>query len=77
MRGAREAQLKQRRQQRLSAELAVFLRQHARPAAPGLDPNDRRCDRKLERMDPRALDELTRLGEPEAKLDERTRKQRR
>jgi len=50
------------RKQKLAAEIGVFLRQYARKAHPGIDPNDRRYSRKIEemvkRMRPEEFDEL-------------------
>jgi hypothetical protein len=51
-----------RRKQKLAAEIGTFVRQYARKAHPGIDPNDRRYSCKIEamvkRMRPEALDEL-------------------
>jgi hypothetical protein len=59
------------RRKRLESEMGVFLRQYARKRpAGGLDPNDRRYDRKLEqalkRMKPDELDRLVR-GDDDSK----------
>ena len=49
-----------------SEELSRFVRQYARKAQKGHEPNDRQYDRKLEerikKMTPEALDALLRLG---------------
>lgn len=51
-----------RRKQKLAAEIGVFLRQYARKAHPGIDPNDRQYSRKIEkmvkRMRPEEFDEV-------------------
>lgn len=51
-----------KRKKKLRAEIGPFLRQYARKAYPGRDPNDRPYDRRLEerisRMKPEELDEL-------------------
>lgn len=56
-----------RRKNRLEGEIGAFIRQYARKRYPGMDPNDRRYDREIERkirrMKPEELDELMRLGE--------------
>lgn len=54
--------MKQSKRDRKIAEIDLFLKQVARPARKGHDPNDRHYDHKLERklrkMDPRDLDAL-------------------
>jgi len=49
---------------RLAGELRVFVRQYARKAQKGVEPNDRRYDRSVEkrikRMRPEELDRLLR-----------------
>jgi hypothetical protein len=58
-----------KRKQRLEGEIGAFIRQYARKRHPGMDPNDRRYDREIERMirhmKPEELDDLTRVGEDE------------
>ena len=58
-----------KRRQRLEGEIGAFIRQYARKRYPGMDPNDRRYDREIERMirhmKPEELDELMRAGEDE------------
>ncbi|MGZ6042872.1 MAG: hypothetical protein ACXWKW_11830 [Asticcacaulis sp.] len=48
-------------------QIRLFVQQYARKAQKGVEPNDRRYDRELEkdikRMRPDELDELLRLGE--------------
>lgn len=50
------------RRNRLRAELGSFVQQYGRKKNPGIDPNDRRYSREVERqvkqMDPLELDEL-------------------
>ena len=50
-----------------SAELAIFIRQYGRKAQKGVEPNDRRYDkdveREVKRMDPITLDRLMRDDE--------------
>ena len=52
------------RREKLRAQLPAFLREYGRKKRPGLDPNDRQYNRKLEgqvkRMDARELDALLR-----------------
>lgn len=52
------------RRQRLAGKLSTFVQQYARKAYPGMDPNDRRYDRNIEKkvrkMDPEELDYLLR-----------------
>jgi hypothetical protein len=59
-----------KRKKRLEAEIGVFVRQYARKRYPGMDPNDRRYDREIERlirrMKPEELDQLMREGEDES-----------
>jgi hypothetical protein len=51
-----------KRKKKLQAEIGVFLKQYARKAHAGHDPNDRQYDRHIEamikRMKPEELDEL-------------------
>ena len=51
-----------KRKQKLHADIRVFLKQYARKAHAGHDPNDRQYDRRIEgmikRMRPEELDEL-------------------
>lgn len=51
-----------KRRQRLRDELGSFVQQYGRKKNPGIDPNDRRYSREIEKqvkqMDPRELDEL-------------------
>mgnify|MGYP001075531075 CR=1 FL=1 len=58
----RERPPKSQRRQRLEGDIEVFIRQYARKRYPNMDPNDRRYDRKIERivrrMDPEELDKL-------------------
>ena len=52
-----------------AATLALFVKRYARKAQKGVEPNDRRYDRKIEqrvrRMAPEALDALLREGDDE------------
>lgn len=56
-----------KRKKRLEGEIGAFIRQYARKRHPGMDPNDRRYDREIERkirqMKPEELDALMRDGE--------------
>ena len=58
-----------KRKKRLENEIGVFIRQYARKRYSGMDPNDRRYDREIERqirrMNPEELDALMREGEDE------------
>lgn len=51
-----------KRQDKLKAQIGVFMRQYRRKAEAGWDPNDRKYDRELEaklkRMSPEELDAL-------------------
>lgn len=55
------------RRARKAAEIQLFVKQYARPAQKGGEPNDRRYRRKVEhqvkRMRPEELDELRREGD--------------
>jgi hypothetical protein len=59
-----------KREQRLEGEIGAFIRQYARKRYPGMDANDRRYDREIERkirhMKPEELDELMRAGEDDS-----------
>ena len=54
--------LMSKRKKKLQAEIGAFLKQYARKAHAGHDPNDRPYDRRIEamvkRMKPEELDEL-------------------
>jgi len=54
------------RGKKLQKELGAFLKQYARKAYRNIDPNDRRYDRKIERLvkrlRPEELDRLLRHG---------------
>lgn len=56
-----------KRKKHLEGEIGAFIRQYARKRHPGMDPNDRRYDREIERkirqMKPEELDALMRDGE--------------
>lgn len=51
-----------KRKKKLQADIGAFLKQYARKAHAGHDPNDRHYDRRIEamikRMKPEELDEL-------------------
>jgi len=55
-----------RDQKKLELRIGVFLKQYARKARPGHDPNDRAYDREVEKivrqMDPEELDRLMNGG---------------
>lgn len=59
--------MKSSRRDREAAEIDLYLRQVARPAQKGKDPNDRRHDRdierKMRRLKPQALDALLNADE--------------
>ena len=42
--------MKKRSSEKLSGDLAIFIREYARKAQRGTEPNDRRYDRKLEQQ---------------------------
>ena len=54
--------MKSKRIQRLEGEIASFVQQYKRKAHAGMDPNDRRYDREIEKkikkMDPEELSRL-------------------
>ncbi|WP_250461286.1 hypothetical protein [Microbulbifer litoralis] len=54
--------MKSKRKKNLEGEIGAFMKQYARKAYPGWDPNDRSYDRKLEEkikhMNPEELSEL-------------------
>lgn len=55
-------QTKSKRKRKLEGEIGAFIRQYARKAEAGIDPNDRGYSREIEklikRMKPEELDEL-------------------
>ena len=55
---------------KLRGELAVFVKEYSRKAQRGIEPNDRRYDRKMENlmksMTPVELSELLNEDEPKA-----------
>ena len=55
-----------------AAALQLFVKQYARKAQRGVEPNDRRYDRKIEdrvrRMSPEELDALLRDGEDDTSI---------
>ena len=59
-----------KRGKKLTQELGAFLRQYARKAYKTIDPNDRRYDRKIERLVQRMRpEELDRLMREESEND--------
>jgi hypothetical protein len=68
-----ESSQKRSRKEILNAEIGTFLKQYARKAHAGHDPNDRSYSRKIEgivkRMRPEDLDALIQDAEDENKTD--------